>query len=185
MPASSLSEPWRSFLMDLDNQLEGATELHCLGGFIIAEYYGLTRPTGDIDVIRAVGATNLKTLAQVAGKGSNLEKTHHVYLDIVTIATVPDNYEARLIDIYKDAFDKLHLKALEKHDLVLAKLTRNNDRDREDVRRLAGGPGLDPEILRERYNSELRFQSTNERRDDLTLSFWIEMVEEIRRRTAN
>jgi hypothetical protein len=40
MPAKSLSEPWRSFLVDLDSQLEGATELHCLGGFIVAEYFG-------------------------------------------------------------------------------------------------------------------------------------------------
>jgi len=179
MAADSVSEPWRSFLLDLDNQLEGETELHCLGGFIVAEYYGLTRPTGDIDVIEAVGAASLKTLAQVAGKGSDLEKTHHVYLHIVTVATVPDNYEARLIDVYPDTFDKLRIKAFEKHDLVLAKLTRNNDRDREDVRRLAGGPGLDPEILGERYATELRFQSTNVGRDDLTLSLWIEMIKEI------
>ena len=185
MPADSLSEPWRSFLLDLDSHLEGATELHCFGGFIVAEYYGLTRPTADIDVIEAVGAASLKTLAQVAGKGSDLEKTHHVYLDIVTIATVPENYQARLIDIYNDTFDKLRLRAFEKHDLVLAKLTRNNDRDREDVRRLADGPGLEPEILAERYATELRFQSTNMGRDDLTLSLWIEMVEEIRRPSAN
>ena len=98
MPADSLSEPWRSFLLDLDSHLEGATELHCFGGFIVAEYYGLTRPTADIDVIEAVGAASLKTLAQVAGKGSDLEKTHHVYLDILTIATVPENYQARLIE---------------------------------------------------------------------------------------
>lgn len=92
------------------------------------------------------------------GKGSALENTHHVYLDIVTVATVPENYEARLSDVYPDTFDKLRLRAFEKHDLALAKLTRNNDRDREDVRRLAGGPGLDPKILEERYTTELRFQ---------------------------
>jgi hypothetical protein len=166
----------------LDDQLEGGTELHCFGGFIVAEYYGLTRPTADIDVIEAVGAASLKTLAEVAGKGSDLEKTHHVYLDIVTVAAVPENYETRLIDVYQHTFDKLRLRAFEKHDLALAKLTRNNDRDREDVRRLAGGPGLDPEILEERYTTELRFQSTNVGRDDLTLSLWIEMIREIQRR---
>ena len=182
MPANSLSEPWRSFLLDLDDQLEGPTELHCLGGFIVAEYYGLTRPTADIDVIEAVGAATLKTLAEVAGKGSALEKTHHVYLDIVTVATVPDDYETRLIDVYENSFNKLRIRAFEKHDLVLAKLTRNSDRDREDVRRLAEGPGLEPKILEVRYKAELQFKSTNVRRDDLTLSLWVEMIEEIQRR---
>ena len=38
MPADSLSEPWRSFLLDLDHELEGPTELHCFGGFVVAEY---------------------------------------------------------------------------------------------------------------------------------------------------
>ena len=139
MPGDSLSEPWRSFLLDLDDELEGPTELHCLGGFVVAEYYGLMRPTADIDIIEATGATDLKTLAALAGKGSELAKQHHVYLDIVTVATVPEEYEQRLIDIYPQMFQNLRLRAFERHDLVLAKLCRNSDRDREDVRRLAPG----------------------------------------------
>ena len=78
MPADSLSEPWRSFLLDLDHELEGPTELHCFGGFVVAEYYGLTRPTADIDIIEAAGVTDLKTLAALAGKGSALARQHHV-----------------------------------------------------------------------------------------------------------
>jgi hypothetical protein len=181
MPADSLSEPWLSFLRDVDARLEGPVELHCLGGFIGAEYYDLTRPTADIDVIEAVGAVGLKALAQVAGKGSDLAKKHRVYMDIVTVATVPENYADRLIDAFQDTFESLRLRAFEKHDLVLAKLTRNNDRDREDVRRLAAGPGLDATLLKTRYAEELRFQSTNISRDDLTLAFWAEMIDEVRR----
>lgn len=182
MSADSLSEPWRSFLLDLDDQLEGPTELHCFGGFIVAEYYGLMRPTADIDIIEAAGVTDLKTLAALAGKGSALAKQHHVYLDIVTVATVPEDYESRLIDIYPETFKNLRLRAFERHDLVLAKLSRNGDRDREDVRRLAAGPGLDVEILKARYAKELRFQSTNVGRDDLTLALWVEIIEEVQRR---
>ena len=181
MSADSLSEPWRSFLLDLDHQLEGPTELHCFGGFVVAEYYGLTRPTADIDIIEATG-TDLKTLATLAGKGSALAKQHHVYLDIVTVATVPEDYAQRLFDIYPATFENLRLKAFERHDLVLAKLSRNGDRDREDVRRLAVGPGLDTEILKKRYAVELRFQSANPDRDDLTLALWIEMIEEVQAR---
>jgi hypothetical protein len=92
MSADSLSEPWRSFLLDLDHELEGMTELHCFGGFVVAEYFGLMRPTADIDIIEATGATDLKALAALAGKGSALAKQHHVYLDIVTVATVPEEW---------------------------------------------------------------------------------------------
>lgn len=182
MSLDSLSEPWRSFLLGLDQELKGITDLHCFGGFVVAEYYGLMRPTADIDIIEAAGATDLKTLGALAGKGSALAKQHHVYLDIVTVATVPEDYESRLIDIYPGTFKNLRLKAFERHDLVLAKLSRNGDRDREDVRRLAVGPGLEPEILRKRYAEELRFQSTNLGRDDLTLDLWIEMIQEIKAR---
>lgn len=182
MSADSLSEPWRSFLLDLDHELDGTTVVHCFGGFVVAEYYGLMRPTADIDIIEATGATDLKTLAALAGKGSALAKRHHVYLDIVTVATVPEDYESRLIDIYPKMFKHLRLRAFERHDLVLAKLSRNGDRDREDVRRLAAGPGLDAAMLKKRYEKELRFQSSNSGRDDLTLDLWIDMIEEIQAR---
>ena len=45
MPADALPEPWRTFLRDLDTQLAGPTELHCFGGFVVAQCYGLMRPT--------------------------------------------------------------------------------------------------------------------------------------------
>ena len=50
----------------------------------------------------------------------------------------------------------LRLLAFERHDLVLAKRARDTDRDREDVVALARGPGLDVDVLRLRYQDELR-----------------------------
>ncbi len=133
MPADIPAEPWRSFLHDLDRHLKGTTDLHCFGGFVVAEYYGLLRATADIDIVHAVGAIGLNRLAAIAGKGSALALQHRVHLDIVTVAVVPEDYERRLIDIYPTQFVHLRLRALERHDLVLAKLSRNADRDREDL----------------------------------------------------
>jgi len=70
----------------------------------------------------------------------------------------------------------------ERHDLALAKLGRNADYNREDVRRLAQGPGLDVAILQQRYRDELRWQLGNPAREDLTLELWIEMITELRGR---
>jgi hypothetical protein len=175
-----LHEPWASFLSALDRTLHQPTELHCFGGFVVSELYGLVRPTADVDVLEATRGTDPATLVKLAGKGSELHRRHKVYLDLVTVAKVPEHYDSRMLDLAPGRFRKLTLKALERHDLVLAKLERNSDRDREDLKRLALGPGLDVGVLRERYASELRFQLGRFEREDLTLQLWIEIIEELR-----
>jgi hypothetical protein len=42
-------------LVALDLELTQDTELHCTGGFVLAEHYGLVRTTGDIDVLESAG----------------------------------------------------------------------------------------------------------------------------------
>lgn len=185
MPSNeTLHEPWASFLEALDAQLVEPTELHCLGGFVIAEQYGLDRVTADVDVLNITKGTGAADLARIAGRNTALHKKHKVYLDIVTIAPIPEDYASRLVDLFPNRFRNLVLKALERHDLVLAKLERNDDRDREDVKRLAAGPGLDVTLLRERYASELRYQLGRPQREDITLQLWIEIIEEIQARRA-
>ena len=179
MTCDGLREPWRSFLRDVDQQLLGPTEVHCLGGFVIAERYGLLRPTADVDIIEARGETGLRALQTIGGKGSALAHRHRVFLDIVTVATVPEDYEQRLVDIPSGEFTHLRLRAFERHDLALAKLARNADHDREDVKHLALRPGLDCATLRDRYQRELRFQFGNPSSMDLTIALWIEMITEV------
>jgi uncharacterized nucleotidyltransferase DUF6036 len=179
VPEHALPDPWRSFLDALDALLEQPTEVHCIGGFVIAERYDFTRITADVDVIEVRGSDPAK-LSSLAGKGSTLHQRHKVYIDIVTVASVPDNYESRLIDLLPNQFENLRLRAFEAHDLVLAKLARNIDRDREDVKRLAEHPGLDPAVLTQRYREELRYQLGRPEREDLTLALWLEMIEEVR-----
>ena len=97
------------------------------------------------------------------------------------MAAVPDGYEERLIDLASATFKYLRLRALEPHDLVLAKLTRNIDRDREDLKRLASRGLLDAHVLRSRYENELRYQLGRPEREDLTLDLWIDIIDEVGR----
>ena len=136
--------------------------------------------TSDIDIIQVRGASSAADVLRIGGKGSALAKKHRVYIDIVTVADVPERYEERLIDVYAREFRNLRIRVFERHDLALAKLGRNQDYDREDVRRLAQGPGLDVDILEQRYRDELRWQLGNPEREDLTLGLWIEMISELR-----
>jgi hypothetical protein len=181
MPSDSLPEPWRSFLRDLDTELVRPTELHCFGGFVVAQCYGLMRPTADIDILESKG-TDLITITKLAGRTSPLHKRHGVYIDVVTVADVPDNYDERLTTALDASFEKLQFRIFERHDLVLAKIVRNNDKDRADVAAIAGGPGLDIDVLRARYIEELRPKLGRPEREDLTLELWIEIIKETRKR---
>jgi hypothetical protein len=45
------SEPWFSFLTDLDAYLEEPTDFHCIGGFAVSQHYGFSRETADLDIL--------------------------------------------------------------------------------------------------------------------------------------
>lgn len=145
---------------------------------MIAQLHDFDRVTADVDVIEVRGA-DARALAAFAGKGSDLHRRRHVYLDVVTVAAVPDRYDERLIEFASGTFKRLRLKALEPHDLILAKLPRNIDRDREGVKCLASRGLLDPRVLRARYEAELRYQLGGPEREDLTLNLWIEIIDEV------
>ena len=143
-----LPEPWKSFLADLDGTISSDVALHCLGGFVVTACYGLPRPTGDLDVLLVSPSESQATLVTLAGQNSELHKKHSVYLDVVTVATHPENYEQRLMEVFPGACQHIRLFALDPYDLVLAKLERNLQRDRDDFAYLALTVPLDLSILR-------------------------------------
>ena len=180
MPSKSIPEPWNSFLADLDAALTEDVELHSLGGFAITIVYGLVRPTADVDVIAINPRSEIESLLQLAGEGSALHRKHKLYIQLVGVASVPDGYEERLTEIAPDSFNHLQLFALDPYDLALSKLERNTQRDRDDVRHLARTVPLDLNILKTRYEKELRPFLAIPEREDLTLTLWIEAIEEER-----
>jgi hypothetical protein len=70
--------------------------------------------------------------------------------------------------------------ALDSYDLVLSKLERNSQKDRDDVRFLARRVPFDLDLLQTRYATELRFQLGVPERGDLTMRLWLEMIREDR-----
>lgn len=177
-----LREPWLGFVKELDALLDHEVQLHCCGGFVVTTQHGLALLTADLDVLSVVPREDLRTLAEAARQGSALHKKHGVYLDVVTVATYPDEYESRLIEMQPGLLRHLRLFALEPHDLALTKLTRNADRDRADVTFLATAAPLDAALLRERYEREMRPYLSRPEREDLTLELWIEMITEAQQR---
>jgi hypothetical protein len=173
-------EPWDSFLKALDATVTGMVRLDCIGGFVMTQLYGMQRPTLDVDVIelapREIGAA----LLQIAARGGSLAKQHSIYIDRVAVASIPEDYESRLIEMFPGAYGNLRLMAVDPYDLALSKLERNTRKDREDVKFLAHEVPLDLQTLQDRYRTEMRWQLGVPEREDLTLRLWIEMIEEDR-----
>jgi hypothetical protein len=49
--AEKVLEPWHSFLAELDDHVAGETQLDCIGGFVVTQFYGFSRQTADLGVL--------------------------------------------------------------------------------------------------------------------------------------
>jgi Nucleotidyltransferase of unknown function (DUF6036) len=168
-----LPSPWHEFLADVDAFLSESCELHCIGGFAVVAAYGLPRRTNDLDYYCLVPQHCTDELEQIAGEGSSLARKHKVHVHHAGIASLPESYEERMTELFAGQFKNLRLFVLDPYDLVLSKLSRNVERDREDVAYIAKTQHLKADVLRERYKREFLSIGPSER-DDNTLKFWIE-----------
>jgi hypothetical protein len=109
-----------------------------------------------------------------------LHRKYRIYLDRVGVATIPENYEDRLVEMVPGAYRHLRLMALDPYDIALSKLERNNQKDRGDFRFLVRTIPLDSSVLEERCRTELRWQLGRPDREDLTMKLWIEMLPSFR-----
>lgn len=171
--SDSLSLPWKEFLAELDSMLSEPLDLYCIGGFVICYFYGLPRPTGDIDYYSAVPA-NLN-LIEMAGEGSALSKKYKIQLHHVAVTNLPEDYATRLTEMFPRVFKNLRLFAPDHYDFILSKLERNSAKDRDDADYIFKTKKLSPQILRERYEKELRPYLAKENWHDDTLELWIEI----------
>src|SRR5258708_382691 len=169
--------PWGPFLREIDEKLEEATQLQCLGGFVVTQYYAQGRETSDIDCIAVIGTKPI----DFAGAGSDLHKKYRIYLQYVGIVTPPCDYAGRMQRMFPEASWKhLELFALDATDLALSKLERNLDRDREDFQLLFRAGLIDLAVLERRYYEELRpYLLSNLNWHDKTLSLWLGIAKSI------
>lgn len=140
-----------------------------------ALYYDLPRPTNDLDYIEVAPAEATATLQEIAGIASPLAGRHGLHFQHVGVASLPESYAERLTEILPRTFERLRLLALDPYDLALSKLSRNSPIDRDDVARMAKAVPLDANVLRLRYQDELRPIIVGDvAQHDRTLEMWID-----------
>lgn len=168
-------EPWRSFLSELDAILDQPVDFHCIGGFVISQYYGFARETADLDVLSVTPRQMISIVSSSAGAGSPLHRKHRVFIDHAGVANFPENYESRMTRAYP-SWLKVRLWVLEAHDLALTKLERSNERDIRDVMFLARAGLINSDTLTARYQSEMEPYLTGRTPTwhQTTLKMWLE-----------
>jgi hypothetical protein len=163
MPAR-FPEPWLSFLRDVDRALSQPVEIGCIGGFVLLVMWEIPRATGDVDFIYIDPEGADEELLNIAGEDTELWKRYKLKFQRVTVADIPEGYAARLSNITPPSFQRLHLRALEVHDLVLTKLGRFKPVDRQDIAFLVNAGALDRGVLERRFEEEVRPYVLNEPR---------------------
>lgn len=155
-PELDLPQHWKLFLEAVDTQLETPVTLHCIGGFAVEAVHKPLRKTGDLDYILIRPRSTFPTLEEIAGQQSKLARKHKLYLEqVVGLANYPEDYEERLRELDL-GLTMLHLFVLDPYDLVLSKLTRNIDKDREDVKAIAQQHSLSFSVISKRYEKEMQ-----------------------------
>lgn len=132
MPPDRLPEPWRSLLSEIDRRATNRIDLVCIGGFAVTVAYGAPRTTADLDVLWTIHDPAATAVLELAARGSALHKRFGVYIDQVSVATPPCNYQERLDELFSGAFAHIRIFVPDAYDLALLKLDRNVQRDRED-----------------------------------------------------
>ena len=103
--------PWDEFLEELDGLLRDRVHVHCIGGFVVSMFYGLPRPTADIDFYSVLPYYSIDDLQRWAGTDSALAKKYKVHLQHVPMVSLPEDYAERLSDIYPGRYENLRLYA--------------------------------------------------------------------------
>jgi len=154
MPANRPSEPWLSFLTELEAKMDEPADFHCIGGFVVSQHYGFGRETADLDVLTVIPRQAAGRVLQIAGKGSVLHRKYRVHIDHAGVANYPDGYQDRLVRAFP-LWSKIRLWALEPHDLALTKLERSVERDIRDVMFLAQAGLINRDTLVARFEAEM------------------------------
>jgi len=171
---SEPASPWKEFLASLDTLLDEPIRLDCIGGFAVGMGYGLARATNDLDYRTLHPYNRIDDLQRLAGRGSALAREYGVYVQHTGVESMPENYEDRLTELFPGQFQRLRFFIPDPYDLILSKLCRNIERDREDVAFLATRKHLDGDVVRERYKELIPNLIGPQKRHDATLEFWLE-----------
>ena len=168
-----------SFLKSLEEHLDPNREVELFigGGAAILLAYDGTLATVDVDFI-GVKSGLLLEMSELLGKGSEFHRQTKLYFDVIPPGLFPAEmgWRGRAIWVDLPELQCIRLRVLEIHDLIISKLKRFADKDRQDIRTLCNRPDVDVRTLRDRYR-EARVLRDHDEREEMDLNFRVVEVE--------
>ena len=76
---SKPDQPYLGFLNAIDQELHAPIELHCIGGFVVSQFYGMLRETRDVDILSILPGNASALLETLAGQESELYFRYKLY----------------------------------------------------------------------------------------------------------
>lgn len=156
--------------------LKKKVELFVLGGAAAVIAYGSPRGTMDIDAYLENERVR-RLLEAWAGQGTELALKFGVYFQSANTRLMlieePD-WRERSKEILRGKLRNIRMLVIGKEDLILSKLSRYNDRDREDIRFLVENHEIAPKRLIAYYRSARQYYVGNLRTLDQTFNIVLE-----------
>src|SRR5437867_3922414 len=121
-PEINLPPHWAAFLGELDRRLPEVISIHCVGGFAMTVLYGLPRATSELDCVAILPNYDLEA---IAGRGSAMAQRFGIFLQYYPAITMPEDYAARMTELFPGRFHNLRIFVPDPYDLILSKLERN------------------------------------------------------------
>lgn len=138
-------------------------DLYLLGRSALILGYGVQLMTKDVDIVDVAGSRLLKIAIDRFGKDNPGRAAHHFYLEAVSsgLPPLPIGYQGRCADV-PGPWRIIRPKRPEAHDLIVTKLRRFHQGDREDVRILCDTGDVEVAILRERFDLAYTFSDPDD-----------------------
>jgi hypothetical protein len=154
------------FLARLDEHLEvpEPIDVYIGGGAAVLLAYEGQLATVDVDFIGQKAGVLLE-LSELAKKNSAIHESTHLYLDIVPPGLFPSDFgwKNRTLVLDLPKLNKMRVRVLEIHDLIISKLKRFAPKDRQDIRALCETHDVDIATLRARYRGARQLRDYDER----------------------
>ncbi len=160
-----------AFLGAIDAELARHAEpgesliLHLLGRSALILGYGVRLMTKDVDVVDVHDSRLFGVAIDAFGRGTTGHVAHGFYLEAVSSGLPPlrHGYQARCVDV-PGVWQILRPKRPEVHDLVVTKLRRFHQGDREDVQILCDTGDVEATVLRARFDLAHQFSDRDDPR---------------------
>lgn len=133
--------------------------LYVLGGAAAVIAYGAKLGTRDIDVYIHEKRIGEKILGW-AGQGTELATKHGIYIlaaNTTLMLIEEPEFMERSVEILKGRLKRIRVMALSPEDLILSKLSRYNDRDREHIQSIVENCKVDPDKFIAFYKSARQY----------------------------